>query len=50
MPDFSQIVSHFAEVCQEGDMVLTLGAGDVYRVGERLLEDLEKRDRGPTDG
>jgi len=44
MPDFSEIVSHFAEVCQEGDMVLTLGAGDVYRVGEMLLEDLQNRD------
>ena len=26
-----------------GDMVLTLGAGDVYRVGEELLESLRER-------
>ncbi len=27
----------------EGDLVLTLGAGDVYGVGERLLQELEQR-------
>ena len=40
---FPEIVSHLSEVCHEGDMVLTLGAGDVYRVGEMLLEDLKNR-------
>ena len=43
LQDFSGIVSHLVEVCQEGDMVLTLGAGDVYRVGEMLLEELQRR-------
>jgi UDP-N-acetylmuramate--alanine ligase len=40
---FSEIVSHLSEVCQEGEMVLTLGAGDVYRVGEMLLDHLKER-------
>jgi UDP-N-acetylmuramate--alanine ligase len=40
---FPEIVSNLSEVCHEGDMVLTLGAGDVYRVGEMLLEDLKSR-------
>ncbi len=31
------------EVIEPGDVVMTLGAGDVYRVGERILEDLKKR-------
>jgi UDP-N-acetylmuramate--alanine ligase len=43
MQGFPEIVSHLSEVCHEGDMVLTLGAGDVYRVGEMLLEDLKSR-------
>ncbi len=40
---FPEIVSHLSEVCREGDMVLTLGAGDVYQVGEMLLRKLEDR-------
>ena len=44
MQGFSEIVSHLVEVCHEGDMVVTLGAGDVYRVGEMLLKDLQHRD------
>ncbi len=31
------------ELVGEGDLVLTLGAGDVYGVGERLLQELEQR-------
>ena len=42
--EFSEIVAQLMEVCHEGDMVLTLGAGDVYRVGEMLLEGLQHRD------
>jgi UDP-N-acetylmuramate--alanine ligase len=43
MQGFSEIVSHLAGACQEGELVMTLGAGDVYRVGEMLLEDLQQR-------
>jgi len=35
-------VSELLRRVKEGDMVITLGAGDVYKVGERLLEVLEK--------
>jgi UDP-N-acetylmuramate--alanine ligase len=31
-------VEYLAENLKKGDLLLTLGAGDVYRVGERLLE------------
>jgi UDP-N-acetylmuramate--alanine ligase len=43
MEGFPEIVSHLSEVCREGDMVLTLGAGDVYQVGEMLLKELKNR-------
>lgn len=33
------------EEVREGDMVITLGAGNVYRAGERLLQMLEGRSR-----
>jgi len=35
-------VSELLRRVKEGDMVITLGAGDVYKVGERFLEVLEK--------
>lgn len=46
LPGFPEIVSHLSGACREGDMVLTLGAGDVYRVGEKLLADLKQRNGG----
>jgi UDP-N-acetylmuramate--alanine ligase len=37
-PDFSQALSIITHKVKEGDLVLTLGAGDVYGLGEQLLE------------
>jgi UDP-N-acetylmuramate--alanine ligase len=34
-------VSHLKETLREGDVLLTLGAGDVWRVGEKVLKELE---------
>ena len=35
-------VESVAAVAQEGDLVLTLGAGNVWQAGERLLEKLRQ--------
>ena len=43
VPDKGQIVKQVAEKLNPGDIVLTLGAGDIYRVGEALLEALKDR-------
>jgi len=40
MPSFEAAISHLKEILTEGDIVLTLGAGDVYKLGETLLEEL----------
>jgi len=37
-PDFTQALSIITHKAKSGDMVLTLGAGDVYTLGEKLLE------------
>jgi UDP-N-acetylmuramate--alanine ligase len=34
------ILSHLKQITQAGDLVLTLGAGDIYRVGEALVKEL----------
>ena len=36
------IPEYLSEIAQPGDMVITLGAGDIYKVGERLVELLTK--------
>ena len=37
LPSFDDIVSYLKENLQEGDLLITMGAGDVYLVGEKLL-------------
>ena len=35
---FDDIVKELSQTVREGDFVLTMGAGDIYKVGERLCE------------
>jgi len=35
---FDEIVADLKKYAQPGDIILTIGAGDVYKVGERLVE------------
>ncbi len=37
-PDFTQALSMITHKVKNGDMVLTLGAGDIYTLGEKLVE------------
>jgi UDP-N-acetylmuramate--alanine ligase len=41
VPDKNQIAAHLADKLQRGDIALTLGAGDIYRIGETLVEELK---------
>jgi len=38
LPRLGSIVDYLRRAAGPGDLVLTLGAGDVHRVGERFLE------------
>ena len=38
-----EILDHLLPRLKSGDMVITLGAGDVWKIGETLLEELKKR-------
>ncbi len=40
--DRAQAVEHLAGALQEGDLLLTLGAGDVWKLGEAVLERLRR--------
>ncbi len=37
-PDFTQALSMITHKAKKGDLVLTLGAGDIYTLGEELVE------------
>jgi UDP-N-acetylmuramate--alanine ligase len=41
VPDKNEIVKRLAEKLEPGDVALTLGAGDIYQVGEALVEALK---------
>lgn len=38
-PDFDSIVEYLKENVSPGDMVITMGAGDVYKVGEMFIKE-----------
>ncbi|MCK6455154.1 MAG: UDP-N-acetylmuramate--L-alanine ligase [Phycisphaerae bacterium] len=40
LPDFDAIVEHLAQHAQAGDLVLTMGAGDVWKVADDLVRRL----------
>lgn len=37
IPDFDDIVSYLSEKVAEGDIIIVMGAGDVYKIREKLL-------------
>ena len=43
IPDKADIAAFLASLVQPGDMVITLGAGDVWKVGDELAEKLKER-------
>ena len=50
MPRLSDVVRHLSAHVRAGDLVLTLGAGDVFRVGEELLAALRSQGTGDMGG
>ncbi|MDQ3076871.1 MAG: UDP-N-acetylmuramate--L-alanine ligase [bacterium] len=37
LPSFEAIEKYITDECKKGDIVITMGAGDIYKVGEHLL-------------
>lgn len=46
---FKEIVDHLTRIVKSGDVVMTLGAGDVWKIGEELLGRLGGQESGKTD-
>jgi UDP-N-acetylmuramate--alanine ligase len=45
LADRGAIVDHMAGVLRKGDLMITLGAGDVWKIGEQVLERLRHGDK-----
>ena len=43
MAELGAIAPHLGSLIKAGEMVITLGAGDVHKVGVELLDILKKR-------
>ena len=43
IPDKDKIARYLAEIVEPGDLVMTMGAGNIYQVGEELVEKLMQR-------
>jgi UDP-N-acetylmuramate--alanine ligase len=46
LPERDKIVEHLAAVLKKGDLLITLGAGDVWKLGEQVLEKLQHGNHG----
>lgn len=44
IPTLEEVEAYFEQIAKPGDLVMTIGAGDVYKVGEELVKVLEKKD------
>ncbi len=42
VPDWQEAADHLASIAREGDFVVTLGCGDVYRIVPQLLDSLAR--------
>jgi len=38
IPGFSELIDEIAKIAREGDIILTVGAGDIFKVGEALVK------------
>ena len=48
IPEMEKIVDFLLDEAGEGDMIITIGAGDVFKVGEELIRKLEMSEQNAT--
>lgn len=44
VPDKKDVAAHLHSIVKPGDVVITMGAGDIYRYGEAFLSELQSKD------
>ena len=48
VPRRVEVVPHLADMLREGDLVITMGAGDVTAIGPQLIDELRRRSQNPV--
>ncbi|MPZ64678.1 MAG: UDP-N-acetylmuramate--L-alanine ligase [Pseudonocardiaceae bacterium] len=48
-PSFDQVPARLAELVEPGDLVVTMGAGDITMLAAELLAELDRREAAPDD-
>jgi len=43
IPHLDQVPDYICSIVKEGDVIVTLGAGDIYKVGHTILSMLDKK-------
>ena len=43
VPEKNDVPAHLSSLLEPGDIVLTMGAGDIWKIGETILEELSKK-------
>jgi UDP-N-acetylmuramate--alanine ligase len=43
VPDFNDICTKLLEIVKENDIVITIGAGSIYKISDQLLEQLSNK-------
>ena len=41
IPNKDDVTDYLSEILHKGDMVITMGAGDIWKIGEDLMERLQ---------
>lgn len=44
IPHLDQVPDYISPIVREGDVIVTLGAGDIYKVGHAILSMLDKKE------
>ena len=44
IPEWTKLASYLAGIVKPGDLVLTMGAGNIYQTGEELAKMLEEKE------
>ena len=45
LPEKEKISDFLIDIATEGDMIITIGAGDIYKIGEEFIQKLESADK-----
>lgn len=46
IPNFEDVVEHLKSIVKPGDLIITMGAGDVWKIGKEIFDKLNSKQQG----